>query len=236
VSAGGEDSSIPSPLANASGAPLPLPSPHLCSSCGACVSIPRRQDGVVGHCSPDLLYPAPLHFLNRPTQPFSQVMWDVWTSGFRGDSIEPSPSVTPTLVAADAADEPGGAAHERGRVADEARRRADEIGGGADRADGEGAREGAASSDVRRDEDLGDGVGSGGGVGNDARVPGSGEAPSRHSLSWHTYCWWAPNVTPRLTWLCAAYHRHLFAIQVRHNTPRCAYSTHIAGVSMLLSA
>jgi len=36
---------------------------------------------------------------------------------------------------------------------------------------------------------------------------------SREAFSWHSYCWWAPNVTPHLSFLCAIYHRHLFAVQ-----------------------
>lgn len=43
---------------------------------------------------------------------------------------------------------------------------------------------------------------------------------SREALSWHAYCWWAPNVAPQLSWLCAAYHRHLFAIQVNGTCTR----------------
>lgn len=41
---------------------------------------------------------------------------------------------------------------------------------------------------------------------------GSIGPPELEALSWHAYCWWAPNVAPELSWLCGAYHTLLFEV------------------------
>ena len=36
--------------------------------------------------------------------------------------------------------------------------------------------------------------------------------PELETVSWHAYCWWAPNVSPELSFLCSTYHSLLFAV------------------------